>query len=66
MPSAVSGFTMAKLLNTASNQLQSTGNVDSKLVAKIRAYNRKHGMWACMASDESRSTWQELQGLGLV
>lgn len=57
---------MSKLLTTASNQLESTGNVDSKLVAKIREYNYKHPMWSCMASDDTRATWQELQGLGLI
>ena len=57
---------MQKLLTTAANHIQTSGNVPDSLVAKIRAYDRAHGMWACMATDEMRDTWQTLQGMGKV
>jgi hypothetical protein len=57
---------MCKLLTTAANYLEASGNVPDSLVAKIRAYDRAHGMWSCMASDEMRDTWLTLQGMGKV
>lgn len=57
---------MQKLLTKAANHLQATDNVPPALVAKIRAYDAAHPMWACLATDETRDTWQALQGRGLV
>jgi hypothetical protein len=57
---------MRKLLTTAAHHIQVSGDVPDSLVAKIRAYDRAHGMWPCMASEEMRDTWQTLQGMGKV
>ena len=57
---------MRKLLTTAANHIQASGDVPNALVAKIRAYDRAHGMWACMASDDMLDTWRTLQGMGKV
>lgn len=57
---------MQKLLTTAAEYIRTSGNVPDSLVAKIRAYDRKHGMWACMADDDTRETWQTLKGMGKV
>ncbi len=57
---------MGKLLTKAANHIEASGDVPDSLVAKIRAYDRAHRMWACMASDDMRDTWQTLQGMGKV
>ena len=60
------GKAMQKLLTTAANHIQASGNVPDSLVAKIKQYDRAHGMWACMATDEMLETWQNLQFMGKV
>lgn len=60
------GKAMQKLLTTAANHIQASGAVPDSLAAKIRAYDRAHMMWSCMATEEMRDTWQILKSKGLV